>query len=114
MRTIQASESQVILQNLNPCSLYWVVVTAINCGLHIMSEPRLIELYEPAPLNITFCPGDRFICSDWINVDVMSKVASTENVLSSIITSQCPAGNLPCYRRSRFVCYVDSSMVTFE
>ena len=114
MKTIQTSERQVVLQSLNPCSFYWVVVTAINCGLRVMSEPRFIEPYEPAPFNITFCPGEKFICSDWINVDMMSKVAGTENILSSILTSQCLAGNLPCYRGSRFVCHVDSSTVTFE
>lgn len=114
MSTIRTSGQQITLQNLSPCSTYWVVVTAINCGLRIKSVPRHIELYESTPFNSTFCPGEKFICNDWINVDMTSKVADTENVLNSVLASRCLLSSPPCYRGSRFVCYMDSSMVTFE
>ena len=114
MSTTQISDRQTVLQNLNPCSTYWVVVSAVNCGLRIASEARLINLYESTPFNITFCPGENFGCNDWITVDLMNKIGDVETALNSVLTTQCLAASLPCYLGSRFSCNVDSSVVTFE
>ena len=115
MSTQEIHEQQIILQNLNPCSTYWVVVTAVNCGLRRTSEPRLIDLHESTPYNITFCQGENFRCRDWITLDMNNKISDIERTLSSVLTSQCVASQPLCFARSRFSCDImDSGVVTFE
>ena len=103
-----------MLQGLSPCSMYWVVVTAINCGLRVTSDAHILGLYESTPFNVTFCLEQSVACTDWIAVDVINKLNDVESFLNSAFTAQCPASNRPCYRDSEFSCSTDNRMVIFE
>ena len=103
-----------MLHGLSPCSMYWVVSTAVNCGLRVSGDAYLLGLYESTPFNITFCLGQSFVCTDWIGVDVVTKLAQVEGVLTSVINKECPIGIAPCYTESEFSCSTDNRMVLFE
>ena len=108
------NQTEVYLQNLAPCSAYWIVITAVNCGLRISSSPQLLDLFNSSVFTLSLCPETDFVCSDWIRVDVANKVADIENVLSSVLTSQCLLNNVTCFANSSFTCSMDDSMVTFR
>ena len=114
VETVTTAQRQVNLQNLNPCSTYWIVVTAVNCGLRISSSPQLLGLFNPSEFSIALCPGRGFQCSEWIGVNVTSKVADIESSLSSVLTSQCLLSDSTCFTNGGFTCNGDDSMVIFR
>lgn len=114
VETLTTAQRQVYLQDLNPCSTYWVVITAVNCGLRISSSPQLFGLFSPSEFSIALCPGHGFLCSEWIGVNVTSKVADIESALSSVLTSQCLLSDSTCFTNSGFTCYGDDGMVIFR
>lgn len=111
--TVTTSLMEVNLDNLAPCSTYWIVVTSVNCGLRISSGPEVLSLFKPTVFTFSLCPGSGFSCNDWIGVNVASKVADVENILYSALTSQCLLNNLTCFANSEFNCSVDDSMAIF-
>lgn len=114
VETITTIQRQVNLQDLNPCSTYWIVITAVNCGLRISSSPQLLGLFNSSEFSIALCPGGSFQCSEWIGINVTSKVADIESALSSVLTSQCLLSDSTCFANSGFTCYGDDSMVIFR
>ena len=112
--TAAYNQTEVNVQNLSPCSTYWIVVTAVNCGLRISSSPQLLGLFNSSEFTVALCPGSDFSCSDWLGVTLESKIASVEDILSSVLTTQCLLNNVSCFAGSTFTCSVDDSMVTFR
>ena len=114
VETVTTTQTQVNLQTLSPCSTYWVVVTAVNCGLRLSSDPQLLGLFNASVFTLALCPGLGFRCSDWIGINVTNKIADIESALNSVLTSQCFVSDSACFANNGFTCNREDTMVTFR
>ena len=112
--TVRTSEGQVELLGLSPCSVYWVIPIAVNCGLRVSGDAYLLGLYRTTPFNLTFCLGQTFMCTDLIGVNAVTKLAEVEEVLTSVIAAECSTDSTPCYASSEFSCSTDNTIVLFK
>ena len=101
--SIRTTDTQVIIQNLEPCTSYWTTVTAVNCGTKISSTPQLIGLKDPTSYqlvaNLASSVGP---CSTWITVNTARKVTDVENGLRLPLVL-C-GYTIPCFANSQWSC----------
>lgn len=108
------SEQEAFLECLDPCTSYWVTVTAVHCASRVSSEPQQIGLYQPMQFNFDIMIED--ICNNWISENTTEKINDTQNEVLSTLRGQPCDIEVPCIADSQWKCSDDDTSVnpTYE
>ena len=109
-------QPQVSLSGLDTCATYWITITASYCGRSATTdEPQLLNIKDSTPYQLEVLLADD-ICSDWIKVDLDTKLRDMEMGLQAA-GSSCGTNGLeiPCFIGSSWMCSEDDNKkLTFQ
>lgn len=116
MRTFRTNDSRVVLNNLNPCTSYWVVVTAIDCTNRVTGAPQSVGLFQPLLFRLIISIDNSIPCQAWILDNSARKLSDIGlSITTTLRSSPCNSGvSTPCTSNSRFTCGADPSRVIYE
>ena len=105
----------VTIPNLDPCSAYFVRVSAVTCGTRVTSDVQLLDLYDTTAFSVTVSIPTTFdTCKTWIATLTGRGIADIEASLNRTSFERCRTF-APCYANSSFYCSeTDKSKATFK
>ena len=105
----------VTIPTLNPCSAYFVRVSAVTCGTRVTSDVQLLNLFDTTPFSATVSIPTSFdTCKTWIATLTGRGIPDIEASLNRTSFEQCQTF-APCYANSSFNCLeTDSSKAMFR
>ncbi len=113
VRTLQTSESAVVINDLSLCQAYLVTVTAANCVSRLRSDVALIDVHEAEQFRATINLGNNEACNTWITDGIDRKHSDAQILVLEALTSAC-SYSIPCTVNSTFSCQADdNSKVAF-
>ena len=106
---------QATIPGLDTCTTYWVTVTARYCGRSATTEPQLIGIKDTTAYQLDVLSADDS-CSEWIKVDLDSKLRDMEMGLQTAASScDTNALEIPCFIGSNWMCSDgDDKRITFQ
>ena len=114
MRTFLTNESSVSIDNLSPCSSYWVVVVAISCSNRVASAPQLINLFQTMEFKFMISLDDNDPCKTWITENLPTKLSDVERSLTTVPQDSICRLALPCVANGQFVCENDPNTAVYQ
>ncbi len=115
MRTFQTSESTVTIEDLDPCTAYWVAISAVDCSSRLSGSPMLVDLFEPMRFKFVISLEETTDCKSWIANNLVGKISDVQSSLRSALEgTACAGATLPCVANSRFVCGTNPSIINYE
>ena len=109
---VRTNNLQMTFNSLDPCTAYFVQVSAVTCGTRITSNAILIDLLDSSTLSVTLSLDDAVTtCNAWVASNSNSKIMDLENNLRVVSLQRCTA--IPCLAYSSLTC-IDSTKVNFR
>ena len=102
--------NEFVLNGLSACQVYWVTVTAVNCGSRVRSEAALVDVFSPAEFMATIVISG-VPCGQWTNTDVGSKQREVQDFILQTLAS-C-GYSISCMGNSTFSCQA-STIVNYR
>ncbi len=106
------SSTGILIDNLDPCTSYWVIATAIGCINRVASSPQLVGVLRSEEFIFDIILGLDQSCTTWIRDDFSTKISDVDNSLGE--GSFCRT-LISCVANSKFTCdQSDPQTVTYR
>ena len=113
---MRTNDQLVTIPNLNPCSAYFVQVSAVNCGTRITSNAMLLDLKDITSFSLTVSIPTTFAtCSAWVATITSRDIADVQDSLNVTSIQRCGGFIPPCFADSSLTCsQTDDTKATFK
>ena len=103
--------TKVLINDLDSCSSYWVITTAIDCANNRMtSSPQLIGVLKSEEFKFDITIDLDQSCTTWISDNFNTKLSDVD---SSIADDSLCRMFITCLTNSQFTCEKDPHTVTY-
>lgn len=114
MLTFRTNHTTIDINDLHPCILYSLEVTAIDCTHRTDSSPHLIGFFEPLEFTFAISFLDQTSCERWIADNLLRKISDVEESIFGALRKCSQMTTIPCVANSQFTCGIDPSVTNFE
>ena len=104
---MRTNDIVVNIQNLDPCSAYFVRVSAVNCGVDVTSDAKLLDIFDSTSFSLTLSIPTSFdTCVTWLASIRDTGIRDIHTSLNRTSLRQC-GYFAPCFAYSAFNCSDD-------
>ena len=112
---MRTNDVVVNIPSLNPCSAYFVRVSAVNCGTRVTSDPMLLDIFDSTSFSTCLSiPASFDTCDAWVANISGRDIRDIQISLNRTSFQQC-GYFAPCFAYSTFNCSEnDNKKATFK